>query len=82
MAGNLNSGGREFELKLLLLALEPLDGQPRLPELLGQSLARRLRVNLLLFQNEGCVSNMFLNDDDTKGSEMQCRNNKYQNFQC
>ena len=51
MAGNSNSGGREFELEFLLLALEPLDGQPRLPELLGQSLAWGLRVNLLLFQN-------------------------------
>ena len=47
MAGNSNSGGRELELELLLLALEPLDGQPRLPQLLGQGLTRGLRVNLL-----------------------------------
>ena len=33
-------------LELLLLALEPVHREPRLPQLLGQRLARRLGIHL------------------------------------
>ena len=43
----LYTGRGKFEFEFLLFALEPLDRQPGLPQLLGQSLARGLRVDLL-----------------------------------
>lgn len=40
-----NAGLLQFEAELLLLALEPVDGEPGVSQLLGQDLGRRLGVD-------------------------------------